>query len=864
MEEDNNHLVLIIGSLSISFIFIIVVAIVIYYLSKKDDDSGSGSTAEHREINSQSHEGAHRVVSEQQQAAIDQANEHLRNNGLPQFQLSSDILDPYGPSTVSIVNASGGKQVVDVCSNNEGFQPLYDGIGLACPDGLISFSHQIPGQNDWYCCMLPDDPVNLSSDEGDHTSSRLANIVGTNLQRIQSAPDSYKLGLVGVIGGITQSSKFRSLLGKIVTSPYKFMKFVSKVSSAKEAAIKKAKSESGFKKAANIVSGPFKFLKKKIVSLQLALLRRVGASLSERGLVTFPEKITREVVEGQVVERGEKLIFKKLRNNIAKGSEGYFTNKFINAVAQKAATEAEEKLGTMLEEEALKETRAVAQRQLEKAGATAAEKALARETIERASVKLAERLALEGAIEIAAEAAAVAAEGSICTSGVIAMGAACPETLGLGCVGALALGVSCLAAMVATVGGDVGMLFDIMYMAEKQCDIDGWSQYQSNGEKIITYRDQIEGKKITNNSIFDMITPFTFDLSNIEYLITLNVDEEHAGTPKSITSAQIHDLRNIYDIYLLAHTHYQNSLPTFKPEEPTEHNMIQINDAMDNDVELNFDVIQRMLTNIHDYPTERDDHIWEFMKTHLNTSNKTESGTDNLKYIRYVRTMSKGKGQIKPIIGITLNDEGIAIFNKEASALNDGFNKDDIVNVSGVSQESVAEYLNSSGANPTTSTGDPTKLQSMIPLLVNSKYYRDIFDKHDPLDEHGVVKLEQKELDAKFTLESPSKYLIEKYCTEGMDKDKLPGKVYMAANPGTCNTFDEEWIHPKDHGVTYNNDTGLCNYTDDYCTSMGFGAKEEKSFRGVGERSYFDCEESDSQENWSLIFGEYLTKRYAT
>ena len=864
MEEENNHIVLIIGVLGVSFIFIIVIGIVIYYLSKKDkDDSDTGTTAEHRDRNTQSHEGAHRVVSEQEQAAIDQANENLRNNGLPQFQLSSDTLNPNGPSTVSIVNASGEKQNVDVCSNNEGFQPLYDGTALACPDGLISFAHQIPGQNDWYCCMLPDDPENLSSDENNHTSSRLVNIVGTNLQRLQSAPDGYKMGLVGVIGGITMSSKFRSLLSKMATSPYKVMKFVYQASFAKEAAIKKARSEIGFKKARQMVSGPFRALKKEIVDLQLALLRRIGAKRGEAGLTRFiAERGTREAEEAS-----SKLIFKDLRNNIAKGAPPggkYFTNKFTNAIAQQAARKAEKDIEGKATKEALTLALREAERLAIKEAAEETGEIVARRAMVQAAEMLAERVVLEETIAIAAETAAVTAEASICTSGVVAMGAACPETMGLGCVGALALGVTCLATAVAMLGGDIGMLFDIMYMAEKQCDIDGWSQYQSNGEKIMTYRDQIEGKKITNNSIFDLVTPFTFDLSNLEYLITLNVDDEHPGTPKAITSAQIHDLRNIYDIYLLAHNHYQNSLPTFKPSEPTEHNMLQINDAIDTDVELKFDVIQRMLTNIHDNPTERDDHIWEFMKTHLNDSNKTEKGTDNLKYIRYVRSMSKGRGHLKSIIGITLNDDGIAIFNKEASALNDDFNKDDIVNVSGVTQEAVGEYLNSSGANPTTSTGDPTKLQSMIPLLVNSKYYRDIFDKQNPVDENNVVKLEQKELDAKFTLESPSKYLIEKYCTEGMDKDKLPGKVYMDSHPGSCKTFDEEWIHPKDHGVTYNNDTGLCNYTDDYCTRMGLGAKEEKSFQGEGERSYYDCEESDSQENWSLIFGEYLTKKYDT
>ena len=101
------------------------------------------------------------------------------------------------------------------------------------------------------------------------------------------------------------------------------------------------------------------------------------------------------------------------------------------------------------------------------------------------------------------------------------------------------------------------------------------------------------------------------------------------------------------------------SLIRFKNKVFNLNQFKSINDAIDTDVDLNFDVIQRMLTGIHDNPTERDDHIWNFMKTHLNASNKTEKGTDNLKYIRYVRQMSKGRGNLKPIIGITLNDDGI-------------------------------------------------------------------------------------------------------------------------------------------------------------------------------------------------------------
>ena len=45
---------------------------------------------------------------------------------------------------------------------------------------------------------------------------------------------------------------------------------------------------------------------------------------------------------------------------------------------------------------------------------------------------------------------------------------------------------------------------------------------------------------------------------------------------------------------------------------------------------------------------------------------------------------------------------------------------------------------------------------------------------------------------------------------------------------------------------------------------MGYGDKIEKTFHGTGMRSYFDCEESQSQHNLSLVFGEYLTKTYPT
>ena len=47
----------------------------------------------------------------------------------------------------------------------------------------------------------------------------------------------------------------------------------------------------------------------------------------------------------------------------------------------------------------------------------------------------------------------------------------------------------------------------------------------------------------------------------------------------------------------------------------------------------------------------------------------------------------------------------------------------------------------------------------------------------------------------------------------------------------------------------YNDDNGLCDYTDRYCDRMGLGARVEKNYYGLGDTSYYDCVESDTQED---------------
>lgn len=63
-------------------------------------------------------------------------------------------------------------------------------------------------------------------------------------------------------------------------------------------------------------------------------------------------------------------------------------------------------------------------------------------------------------------------------------------------------------------------------------------------------------------------------------------------------------------------------------------------------------------------------------------------------------------------------------------------------------------------------------------------------------------------------------------------------------------------VNPSDYGVTFNDDTGVCNYTKNYCERFGLKYKGSVT---VGDITFPDCTELPGEELASLIFGTTLT-----
>ena len=91
-----------------------------------------------------------------------------------------------------------------------------------------------------------------------------------------------------------------------------------------------------------------------------------------------------------------------------------------------------------------------------------------------------------------------------------------------------------------------------------------------------------------------------------------------------------------------------------------------------------------------------------------------------------------------------------------------------------------------------------------------------------------------------------------------MDEDELPGKKVRDNDPSQCvDLLTEPWIHPYIYGVSYNDDTGICNYTKEYCNEMEKGALLQKNYNGVEgtDTGYKTCETSEGQSNFGAVFG---------
>ena len=64
-------------------------------------------------------------------------------------------------------------------------------------------------------------------------------------------------------------------------------------------------------------------------------------------------------------------------------------------------------------------------------------------------------------------------------------------------------------------------------------------------------------------------------------------------------------------------------------------------------------------------------------------------------------------------------------------------------------------------------------------------------------------------------------------------------------------------INPRDYGVYLDNETGICNYTKDYCKRYGIDHKSQTTYSG---ETYYDCKLSKDQEALEFIFGTTFTR----
>ena len=409
------------------------------------------------------------------------------------------------------------------------------------------------------------------------------------------------------------------------------------------------------------------------------------------------------------------------------------------------------------------------------------------------------------------------------------VGAACSAAIGWTGVGELACGGLLLAM-------DVAMVIDLVLAILDSCDIGGFQQYQGNDNVILPMRDMVEGQFINGYNILGEIPPFTFTLNGLVMFPTLD------------TKSDLVDFKNIKEIFDVALESYQHSIPQFKPDEPSVHNQRSITVAISNGERVSEEVHRTMYSTINDNPQKRDAYIWEYLKTHLNDSNKTPGAIVNeLKYIMYVPELTSHK-----LIAISLNDAGIELFNTEAERLN-------------------AKYIppNADGTENATYKNDPEKIASTLPLLIKTKYYRTINGIQNQGTSSQSFILQQNTLSKPFTIESYSMSLIKAQCTSGMDPDKLPNKEAMKDHPTACGMGETEVLHPSEHGCgkpgepeCYNKDTGLCNTTMGWCHEMGMGVLVEKSFTGNGETAYKVCDTSGSQEVFSFAVSDAGAKYF--
>lgn len=443
-------------------------------------------------------------------------------------------------------------------------------------------------------------------------------------------------------------------------------------------------------------------------------------------------------------------------------------------------------------------------RYLSSQGLKGAEKS-ATDAAESAAESTAERAAEQSAERAAEKSAERAAEEAL-EKGVAKAGEEIGETVS---EDALVMG-GCLAVPppigeIAAAGAFVVMVIQVLGTLGDLIDVGGFNQYMDNEKDILTMRDQLEGGIIDIYSTYPNFPkpPFTFNLSNLAYLRDYknSTDKREgeallsaAGTDKTklqVANSKIYDmqviqhpeLKNIYDVFRMAQSAQMAKATRDLMNNLSEDDAVEYFTAM---LDPTKDMPQKFKDALKDIkrkdPLAADTFLWDSMR-HAAVPGGT-MGKDKPPIDLGIRG-SSGKYLIfrpeissKTKCGISLNQAGVDLYN------------------------SVVKKLPEIKDNPRQ-------------YLVYTKYYRDIYKPPEPSGKGNPPGkkyfLKQNAMPVEFALISYSYAAVNDLCTIGLDKESLKAHYPI-----------QGWIHanwmvpsvkkPKDHGVSYDPDTGLCKY----------------------------------------------------
>lgn len=348
-------------------------------------------------------------------------------------------------------------------------------------------------------------------------------------------------------------------------------------------------------------------------------------------------------------------------------------------------------------------------------------------------------------------------------------------------------------------------------------DIGGFNQYLDNKDDLLTMRDQLEGRLIDLYSTFPAFPkpPFCFNLANILYLADFKNDADRtaaaaltvsAGDDKDQLAAAVTTndsmkvitnkaLKDIYDVYQEAMSaHQQQAMITMLSGlTPDDAGEFLVDALQGKDLPQRFTDILSGLSN--KVPLDRDQEIWNYMKSAaVKDGRGTDKGTVDLGISRLDGTYVMFRKEIssKKKSGITLNQAGVNLYNSELDLI-----------------------------PPDIGTGPRS-------YLVYSKFFRDAYKPAESVtDSDGTVGkkyfLKQHALPIEFATVNFSYGVIKGLCTSGLctgTADECGSTPSLSSKypiqkvldlPSFMVPADEQ---PKQHGVSYDHDTGLCKYNN--------------------------------------------------